>query len=763
MAGPIFEFLFKYPAVVFEQGDFVLTPSWPAVAVALAAGAIAAVAAAWSYLRAPAASRVPRRAFLAALRLGTIALILFLFLRPALIVRAVETERNFLAVILDDSRSMAIADSGGTPRSRFISDSFGPDGKLGRALADRFTLRFFRFSAATERLADPADLAWDGTRTHVGQALERVGQELTGLPVSGVVLVSDGADTSQAAIAESLRVHKATGVPVFTVGVGREAFERDVQIGRVEPPATVLEGSTVAVDVLVGQTGYAGQRVQMTVEDEGRLAGTQDVTLPADGEAATVRVRFTLPDAGPRLLRFRLPVLDGEQVTQNNVREAVITVEDRREKVLYIEGEPRYEMKFIRRAVAEDRNLQVVTLQRTADRKFLRLDIDSPEDLAGGFPNTREELFAYRGIILGSIEASAFTPDQLRMIADFVSVRGGGLIALGGRRSFAEGGYAGTPVGEALPVVLEGESEDSFFEEVRVSPTRFGQTHVAVQIGDTEQASIEKWRSLPPATAVNPIRRVKPGAVVLLAGAGGKEGGGEGGQVVLAYQRYGAGKALALPVQDSWLWQMHAEVPVEDQTHETLWRRLIRWLVEGVPDRVNVSVSRERLEPGERVDLTATVYDAGFVAVNDATAIARITSPSGAQSEVAMEFVLDRDGEYRAGFVAGEPGLYEVRVEAMRGRDSLGGGAAFVRSAPGDEEYFDAAMRRPLLERIARETGGRFYTPVSVASLPQDVTYLGRGMTVVEQKDLWDMPIVLLALVSLLGAEWFLRRRWGLA
>ena len=147
-------------------------------------------------------------------------------------------------------------------------------------------------------------------------------------------------------------------------------------------------------------------------------------------------------------------MLDGEQVTQNNERDALVTVVDRREKILYIDGQARPEMKFLRQAVADDKNLQVVTLQRTAERKFLRLDIDAADDLAGGFPKTREELYAYRGIVLGSIEAGAFTPDQLRMMADFVSLRGGGLLALGGRLAFAEGGYAGTPVAEALPVDL---------------------------------------------------------------------------------------------------------------------------------------------------------------------------------------------------------------------------------------------------------------------------------------------------------------------
>ena len=753
----IFELAFKYRPVVFEQGDFTFSPPWPAAATVLVVLA-AAAAVAWTYGRVRKTAGPRDRIILAGLRLAALALILFCLLRPVWIVRAVEPQQNFLAVVLDDSRSMAIADRDDAPRSAFVREALGPASPLRAALAGRFALRFFRFSASTDRIADPQALTFSGTRSHVGQALQRASEELAGLPVSGVVLVSDGADTSRTAIAGALRLLKAAGMPVFTVGLGREAFARDVQLGRVDPPASVLKGTTLVVDVVVSQTGYAGRTVPLVVEDEGRMIGSQNVTLPPDGEPATVRVRFTAADAGPRLLRFRISQLDGEQVSQNNVREALIAVEDRREKLLYVEGEPRFEMKFLRRAVADDKNLQVVTLQRTADRKFLRLDIDAPEDLAGGFPKTREELFAYRGLILGSIEAGAFTPDQLRMIADFVNVRGGGLLALGGRRSFAEGGYAGTPVAEALPVILEStKAPETFLAQIKVRPTRLGETHAATQIADTEQASADRWKALPAVTAVNPIRRVKPGAAVLLAGGGGDA------QVVLAYQRYGAGKALALPVQDSWLWQMHADMDLEDLTHETLWRRLLRWLVDAAPDRVSAIVDRDRVEPGETVAIRGAVRDAGFLEVNDARARARVIGPSGRETELPLEFAVDRDGEYRASFVAEEEGLYEVRLEAMRGKDSLGGDIAYVRSAPSDSEYFDAAMRAPLLTRIAEETGGRFYTPASVASLPEDITYLGRGVTVVQEKELWDMPFVLLLLVGLVGGEWLLRRRWGLA
>ncbi len=137
--------------------------------------------------------------------------------------------------------------------------------------------------------------------------------------------------------------------------------------------------------------------MSLDVEDEGRIVGSQQVKLPDDGSAATARVRFSVSDPGPRVFRFKVAPQDGELVTANNVREAMIDVRDRREKILYFEGEPRYEVGFIRRAVQDDPNLLLVVLQRTADNKFIRLGVDNSEELVAGFPKTREELFSYRG------------------------------------------------------------------------------------------------------------------------------------------------------------------------------------------------------------------------------------------------------------------------------------------------------------------------------------------------------------------------------
>jgi len=758
----IFRLLFNYRPVVFQQGDFRFVPTTGSyVAVVLVAAAIAITVVTYRRTRSQGAAH--HRAVLVGIRLVTLMLVLFCLFRPVLVVKAAVPQQNFLGVLVDDSRSMQIADVDGKARSAFATQHFAsPDADVLKTLSSRFVLRSFRFSSSAQRLAAPSELAFAGAQTKIGAALDGARQELAGLPLAGLVLVTDGADTTDAELSDALLAMKAANVPVFAVGLGRESLTKDVQIDRVSTPASALKGTSLMVDALVTQTGYAGETVTLDVEDEGRIVGSQEVKLPIDGEPAAVRVRFTASDSGPRVFRFRIAPRPGELVTQNNQRESLVDVYDRTEKVLYFEGEPRPELKFLHRAVDEDKNLQVVTLLRTADNKYYRLVLDTPDQLAGGFPKTRDELFAYRGLILGSIEAGAFTGDQLRMMAEFVERRGGGLLMLGGSRSFSEGGYAGTPVADALPVVVErvARSLDSWpVSRLKVRPTRAGEGHALAQIAPTEASSLNRWNDLPTLISVNAIKSVKPGATVLLTGTDEKRAT----QPVLAFQRYGRGKALAFTVLDSWRWQMHASIPLEDMTHENYWRQLLRWLVDGVPGPVEVHTSADRVEAGEQVALTADVVDDTFVEINDAQVVAKVTGPDGAVIDVPMQWTGERNGQYRGTFVSSATGMYAARVDASREGKSLGTGQTHVRAAPGDAEYFDATMHAERLRRIAEETGGRFYTPETMSTLGEDLKYTGRGVTTVEERDLWHMPIVLLLLVGLTCAEWGYRRAVGMA
>lgn len=702
------------------------------------------------------------RAILITLRVIALAVVLFCLMRPALILKAAVPQQNFLGVLVDDSRSMRIADQGGQPRGAYVTGQFGTaDSALMKSLTARFAVRQFKFAGSAERVADASGLTFDGTSSRLGEALDRARDELSGLPLSGLLVVSDGADTSDTTFEESLRQLTAQGVPVFTIGVGQERLAKDVQVSRVDTPRRVLKGTALIVDVVVTQNGYAAAKAAINVESDGRIIARQDIALPRDGESGTYRVSFTAPEAGLKTFRFRVPALDGETLAENNQRDSRVEVYDRKEKILYYEGEPRFEAKFIRQALEGDENVQVVLLQRTNEKKYLRLGVDSADELVGGFPATREELFAYRSVILGSVPASAFTADQLKMLAEFVNVRGGGLLMLGGRRAFSEGGWAGTPVGEVLPVVLTPGLEQAaeYFSTLTIAPTRDGLTHPATQLSDTEQASSERWTKLPQLSTVNRTSKVKPGATILLTGT--DEGRQE--RPVLSYQRYGRGKALALTVQDAWLWRMHASMAVEDTTHRTFWRRLLRWLVDDVPDPVELSVSQDAVEAGQPVTLVTDVRDKDYAPVNDAGVVVHVTTPSGRVEDVTLDWTVTKAGEYKATFTPSENGAYTARVVASRAGKELGTSSTRVVAAPSVSEYFDAGMRAPLLRRLAEDTGGRYYPAGDTASLAEAISYSGRGVTVVDERDLWDMPVVFLLFLAAVGTEWAYRRAKGLA
>ena len=418
------------------------------------------------------------------------------------------------------------------------------------------------------------------------------------------------------------------------------------------------------------------------------------------------------------------------------------------------------------RALHDDRNIALATLVRSAPNKYQSLIVDPDErfggdqELFGGFPKTREELYRYSAIVLGSVEAEYFTRDQLQMINDFVSQRGGGLLTLGGRNAYAEGGYADTPVADVLPVVLEPARADDWYAELNVRPTLFGRSHPVVQLASTPEESAERWETMPPLLALNRVQRAKPGAATLLEGIAPDLGDP---QIMLAYQRYGAGKSIALLAADTWQWQMHYEMPLEDQTHENFWQQMLRWLVADVSGQVRAELDRARFAPGETVTVRADVFDDTYLAVNDAAVQAIITGPDDSVTAVDLGWTIEVDGRYEATFTPAEEGFYSIRVLAEAAGSTLGEDVTTGQAAELTEEFFGAEMNREMLERIATDTGGRFYTADNLSELREDIAFAEGGTTVTEVLDLWDMPIFFFLFVGLAGSEWTVRKLRRLA
>jgi uncharacterized membrane protein len=756
----IVTFLCKFPPRVFSRGELVITPVVPTIALVVAA-IVALAAVAWLYSRVRTLG-TGDRVVLGALRAAAVLLVLGCLLRPGLVIASAVPQRNVFAVLFDDTRSMRLHDVGERSRLQQVQQAFDDTSAVMRRLGERFALRRFRFGAEASPLASARDLTGRGTRSDLATALGDVREDLNGLPLAGVVLVSDGADNGGSRYDDALLALRARRIPVYTVGIGRERFERDLAVERVQSPPRALAGANVLVEADVRVRGLGRDAAVVTAEADGRVVATDTLKSPTSGDLVHVRLRLPPLPAGVHRLTVRAVPMANEPVTENNEWQTSIEVRAGPDRVLYLEGEPRAEFAFLRRAVAGDSGVQVVGLMRSAEHKFLRLGVRDSLELLGGFPTSREELFAYRAIIIGSIEAAFFTADQMRMIAEFVSKRGGGLLVLGGRSSLSEGGFADTPLADVLPLTLTRgtPNEDGPATTVKVRPSRAGESHSALQLRNALAASRARWDSMPALTFVNSIGALRAGATVLLSG---QVEGGRADVPVLSWQRYGRGMSAVFLAQDSWLWRMDASVAVEDVSHQTFWRQMVRWLVDDAPAPLEIVASPSHVAPGEPVTLRAHVADPLYTDINDANVSATVTTPSGTTMSVPLEWSLREDGSYSGKFTAADSGRYSIVANAKRGSDTSRTATTTLLVDDRGADVAQAEQRPALLQRIARETAGKYYALDDVSRLADDAMFTESGVTVRESKDLWDMPLVFILLATLLGAEWAYRRWRGLA
>ncbi|MEZ4399989.1 MAG: glutamine amidotransferase [Kofleriaceae bacterium] len=758
-------------AAQFNEHRWVLLAPWRRLGLWL--GGLTVVAIAGLAWRASRGTGPVRRAALVCLRAGAALAALVVYLEPAVELRQVAREPNRVAILVDDSRSMALRDRpGGPTRTERVRALLDRSADTLAAWRRDHQLDVYTFSdvAAASSLDAVARATAAGDGTLVRKALEAVRTRYDGHDLAGVVVMSDGAATDawrdgDGTLRDFLR---ALDTKVHTVWAARPGL-RDLAVQRVAADEFAFVRTVVRLEASIRSTGYPAGPVVVTLSADGKVERQKQVQLAADGTTKVV-FEVTPPRVGRYLYEISIPVSADEAVATNNARAFVVRVIRDKIRVLQVAGAPSWDVRALRAMLEENPNVDLISffILRTQDDIAL-----VPNDEMSLIPFPTRELFeeqlpSFDVIVLQNFEFMPYgIGDYLDNIRSYVE-GGGGLAMLGGDMSFSLGGYHGTPVAAALPVELIRPGGVELEDTTRFAPvlTDAGKSHPITALRYAVADNLTAWAALPPLEGVDLVAAAKPDATVLAVHPRLRTSRGQPMPVIVAGD-YGQGRSLAITTDSLWRYGfVAAGRPGDDgRAYTKLWDNAIRWLIQD-PDLRNLHIDSDAVEYAPKVPVRLTTRLLGRDYQPLPKGAVQVTWKRGADPATAelvgsTTIVVGDDGTGSYDLAGLTPGAYRIEATAeVAGKQVTAGDIFLVRDA--SIELDEPAGVPATLEQLAAATGGRALGPVD--TLPADLAFDAPRVVRVDQRadvELWSRPGLIFVALLLLGLEWLLRQRSG--
>jgi uncharacterized membrane protein len=758
----------------------------------------------WSYRRATQLTTLHGVAF--CLKVAGLLILAMCLIEPLWSGRQAKSGANLFVVVADNSSGMSVRDEGAAQNRGEILQAALEAGQTDwlATLSENFQVRQYAFDSRLRRVPDFAEMAFDGKATAMGMTLRTLGERYRGQPLAGVLLMTDGNATDMGE-----QLSELPGLPpVYPVVIGRAQAPRDIALTNVSVSQTSFEDAPVTVQATVVAAGYAGRTISVRLrEDSGKPIDDQQWSVHKNDDRQVFRFRVRPDRTGVLFYRLHAaemaedsPAGDStalpEATPANNERTIVVDRGQGPYRILYVTGRPNWEYKFLQRAVSDDEQVQLVGLIRVARREpkydwrgrtgeqsnplyrgfdstdedeteqydqpvFVRLNTRDETELLDGFHKTKEDLFGYHAVILDDTDAEFFSHDQMDLLRLFVTERGGGFVMLGGKESFQGGDFERTPVGSILPVYLDPGPADSPVAPRRWHLTREGWLQPWTRLRDNEADERQRLMEMPEFRVLNRTRLVKPGARIIAT-----LGDDPGQQMpALVAQRLGRGRVAALTIGDIWRWGLSQPESRDDMNK--FWRQTLRWLIADVPERVSLRAVARSAEAHQPTLFQVRAHDKRFGPVENAAVAITVREPGGQEVRLTTEPSDAESGLFEATYVPRQSGGYlaQATVTSHEGAElgeAAGGWAADLEA----REFQSVQTNRPLLERIARQTGGRLVELDQLGDFARRLPHRDVPITEAWTKPLWDLPGVLpavfaLVLISFI-VEWALRRKKGM-
>jgi uncharacterized membrane protein len=696
------------------------------------------------------------------LRVAALVLLGVFLMKPVIVLSQASRSDAIVPILIDNSRSMRLADIGGQRRIDAAKELVRKD--LLPALDPQFKTEVLTVGEGVAN-ATLDRIAPDARASDLDGAIAAVRDRYHGQRVAGIVLVSDGAETGQSSGSASAI---DGDIPVFALGMGALRIARDREVVGVSVGDPAISDSSVDLDATIVAHGFGAKPVELRVLENGRAVHVRHIT-PTDDVPWRERFRVSPRQDAATVYSVELQPDPGELTDENNKYQVLVRPPSRPRRMLLVEGAPGFEHSFLKRALEQDRGLEVDSVVRKGkndrgdETYYVQANKGRGAVLANGYPSRRDILFTYDVIVLANVEADLLSQASMALTADFVAERGGGLMMLGGR-SLSPDGLTRTPLEELMPV----DASDRFSRASsgattsaigpnKVALTADGQQHPIMQLAGSNEETDKQWAAMPALASSSPLGGAKPGASVLALT------NGPGGRIrpLVAVQRYGHGRSMVFGGEGAFRWRMG--LPSTNHMYETFWRQASRWLAAGAPDPIALTLP-PAMNIGATGHLDVDVRDAEFHALPDVSVSMRVIDSAGAAHELAPVADRTRAGRYDATFHADRVGLFRVEADVRRGKESLGTVRDWMLVGGADREMTDPRQNADVLQRLTRDTGGAMLDQRDLRSLPARLSAsVARAIDAPKREhELWHTPWTFGLIIGLVSVEWGLRRRWGM-
>ncbi len=751
-------------------------PAWVWAILLLTAGVLAG----WSYSRL--LGNRHGRFVLAVARFALVALVLVIVSGPMLELPRESIEQDWVLMLVDRSESLKIEDVTGADGARHSRDAqlrelLAAHEPMWRDMADDRHVVWLGFhDGAFDLLPVDADGApdldataprppvvlddADGPRTRLNAALQQSLQRAAARALSGVVLFSDGR-TTDPPTRSALRRLRSDQVGVFVVPLGSPDPLGDLAIRRVDAPRRAFVRDKVPVMVELDQLGTVDVGAGATV----RLVDTADETTldelqltAEDAEKGRVTLTAEPMLAGEALWRVVVETEPQDLIKDNNTKDMVIELIDRPLRVLFVDGYPRWEFRYLKNLMIREKSIESSVMLISADRDFAQEGNQPITRL----PRSPEEFAPFDVVVLGDVPGSFFSPEQLEMIRQHVAERGAGLLWIGGER-YTPRTFAGTVLADLLP--MRGAlALPAIGRAVQMMPTELAERQGLLRLGEEGTPWPRElvdpaagWSLLYFAQRIEP-GRLKPTAEVLAETVDEFRGS----HLPLVVQmRYGAGQIIYVATDEIWRWRYGRGELLPDRFWVQIIRRLGRESLAGSEESAVMEVSPRRLTTSQVMLVEVELLDARLFDAARTTMSAVVESADGTPvAELELRRVSDEDAvpgravSYAATYRPNATGSLVVRIDDPTLEPMQVPVEVF---APEDE------LRRPetdheLLETLAVETGGRVLPPAQLAGLSGLLP--NRSVRTINPltERIWDTPLAFGLVLLLITAEWIGRK-----